>query len=43
MEGTLLYWKLQEKGEVLFYQKTLFTAESERYVKEAPGIRQLSP
>jgi hypothetical protein len=43
MEGILLYWEFQEKGDILFYQKTLFTGESERYVKEAPGNRQISP
>jgi hypothetical protein len=34
MEGTLLYWELQEKGEILFYKKTLFTGESDSYVKK---------
>jgi len=29
-----LYWELQGKGEILFYQKTLFTGESERYAKK---------
>jgi len=34
MEWTLLHQGLQEKGEILFYQGTLFTGESERHVKE---------
>jgi hypothetical protein len=34
MEGTLLYWEFPEKGEILFYQKTLFTGESEGYAKK---------
>jgi hypothetical protein len=43
MEGTLLYWGLREKGEILFYQETLFVGESDSYVKEGSGNGQLSP
>jgi len=43
MEVMLLYRGLREKGEILFYQETLFVGESERYVKEGSGNGQLSP
>jgi len=42
MDGTLLYRGLCEKGEILSHQDTLFNEESERYVKEGSGNRELS-
>jgi len=37
------YRGLQENGEILFNQETLFVGESESYVKEGSGNGQLSP
>jgi len=34
---------LEEKGEILFYQKTLFTGESQRVIKEGCGKGHLPP
>ena len=31
------------KGEILFYQETMFIGDSRRYVKEGPGNGHLSP
>jgi hypothetical protein len=39
----LLYQGLREKGEICFYQETLFTRDSERYVNEGSGNGHLSP
>jgi hypothetical protein len=41
MEWTVLHQGLQEKGEILFYQGTLFIGESERHVKEGSVNGQL--
>jgi len=42
METTLIHQGLQEKGEILFYQRTLFIGESEGHVKEGSVNCQLS-
>ena len=34
---------LRDKGEILFYQETLSTGESQRDIKESYGKRQLPP
>jgi len=40
---TPFYQGLQEKGEILYYQGTLFIEESKRHVKEGSVNGQLSP
>ena len=41
--GRLLHQGLLEKGEILFYQETMFIWDSGRYVKEGSGNEHLSP